>query len=331
MRQIVERVYSTHFYPALQATLTSASNSTSIAWLDALMLIVPAAFAVVLFRDVRRRGWVRGLLSATLRAAVWAAFLALAFLALWGLNYQRLPLSQRLQYDDASVTTDAVRAIAATSVGEVNGLHDDAHAAGFAEPRGIDGALASAFGQALGDLHLPTTIVVGRPKYTLLDWYFRRAGVSAMTDPLFLETLVSSDLLPFERPFVVAHEWSHLAGIADEGDANFVGWLACMRGSAADRYSGWLFLYGELAGSLRGAERAEIAAKLGRGPRDDLRAARERTAQHVSRRVSQAGWRVYDSYLKANRVEAGAASYAQVVRLVAGTRFGENWRPALRQ
>ena len=52
--------------------------------------------------------------------------------------------------------------------------------------------------------------------------------------------------------------------------------------------------------------------------------------RHVSRRVAAAGWRVYDSYLKANRVEAGSASYAQVVRLVAGTTFGDDWRPALR-
>jgi hypothetical protein len=33
-------------------------------------------------------------------------------------------------------------------------------------------------------------------------------------------------------------------------------------------------------------------------------------------------WRVYDRYLKANRIEEGAASYAQVVRLLLGTRLG---------
>jgi hypothetical protein len=32
---------------------------------------------------------------------------------------------------------------------------------------------------------------------------------------------------------------------------------------------------------------------------------------------------VYDRYLKANRIEAGAASYAQVVRLVLGTALGQ--------
>jgi hypothetical protein len=61
--------------------------------------------------------------------------------------------------------------------------------------------------------------------------YFKAAGVEGMTDPFFLETLVAGDLLPFERPFVIAHEWSHLAGFANEGEANFLGWLTCMKGS----------------------------------------------------------------------------------------------------
>jgi hypothetical protein len=331
VRELVDRLYSTHVYPSLQAILTRASNLTSVAWLDLLILIVPIAFAIALIRDVRRRGWLRGLLIGALRGVIWAVVIATVFLAVWGLNYQRLPLSRRLRYDSAAVTTSAVRAIAATSVDEVNRLYAEAHAAGWGDAGAIDPALSMGFVQALGDLRLPTTIVAGRPKRSLLlDWYFRRAGVSGMTDPFFLETLASSDLLPFERPFVVAHEWSHLAGIADEGDANLVGWLACVHGSTADRYSGWLFLYGELAGSLRGPDRADVVARLAPSPRDDLRAVRDRVTRHVSRRISSVGWRVYDTYLKANRVEAGAASYAEVVRLVAGTPFADNWRPALR-
>ena len=44
--------------------------------------------------------------------------------------------------------------------------------------------------------------------------------------------------------------------------------------------------------------------------------------------LSAAGWRVYDRYLKANRVERGAQSYADVVRLVLGTRLGARLTPA---
>ena len=45
-------------------------------------------------------------------------------------------------------------------------------------------------------------------------------------------------------------------------------------------------------------------------------------------RLSAAGWRVYDRYLKANRVERGTQSYADVVRLVLGTRLGARLTPA---
>ena len=70
-----------------------------------------------------------------------------------------------------------------------------------------------------------------------------------------------------------------------------------------------------------------MAASLAAGPRADLRAIRERYARDVNPRVADAGWRVYDSYLKANRVEAGAASYDEVVRLVLGLRV--DGRPVL--
>ena len=329
MRPLVERVYSLHVYPAIQGVLTRASNLTSFAWLDAALLIVPIALLILTIIDMRRRGRIRGLVRGAVRALIASVAVALAFVLTWGLNYQRVPMTDRVRFDAAAVTSDSVRAIAAAAVAESNRLHDAAHD-GRSSDGAVDPVLASAFSRALGDLGLPTGIVVGRPKATLLDWYFRRAGVSGMTDPIFLETLVASDLLPFERPFVVAHEWSHLAGIADEGDANFAGWLSCLRGSPEHRYSGWLFLYGELAASLGRDDRAAVAAKLQPGPREDLRAIRERNARQVSPRVATAGWRVYDSYLKANRVEAGAASYAHVVRLVAGTTFSAEWRPELR-
>ncbi len=175
-----------------------------------------------------------------------------------------------------------------------------------------------------------TAPVAARPKVTLFDLYFRRAGVEGMTDPYFLETLVQRDLLPFERSFVIAHEWSHLAGFADESEANFVGWLTCLRGSVANQYSGWLFLYNELSRVVRARDRGPLAAALAPGPRADLIAIADRYRRQVNPHVSAAGWRVYDRYLKANRVAAGTASYDQVVRLVLGVRFGPDWTPRLR-
>src|SRR5690606_39996891 len=49
--------------------------------------------------------------------------------------------------------------------------------------------------------------VPGRLKRSLLGFYFRWASIDGMVNPFGLEVLRNPDLLPFERPFVAAHEW----------------------------------------------------------------------------------------------------------------------------
>jgi len=320
----VERQYSTLVYLDVQRLLTSASNRAPFALIDLAIAILAAGWIALAVRDVRRSSsWLRALAPVVVRTIVWCAAGYLVFVAAWGLNYRRERFVDRLPYDESKVTAVAALTAARATVDRLNWLHSSAHASGWPPANAVDPALAAAFGRALVDVRLPAAIVFARPKQTILNPYFRRAGVDGMTDPFFLETLVASNALPFERPFIVAHEWSHLAGVADEGEANFVGWLACGRGNRSAQYSGALFFYRELAQTLRGRERADLAAALGPGPREDLRAIRERFERDVSPRVSSVGWRVYDSYLKANRVEAGAASYAEVVKLVLGVRIDD--------
>jgi hypothetical protein len=327
---LVERVYSTWLYAAAQPWITRASNAAPVALFDLLVAAVLAAWIVTVCRDLARRStWLRALGAVAARTLVWSSALYLCFLLGWGLNYRRVPLAERLQFDAARVSADAARDLALVAADQLNTLYSPAHAAGQAGGH-EEASLAGAFARAQRDLGAARLAAPARPKPTMLNPYLRRAGVAGMTDPFFLETLIAGDLLPFERPFVVAHEWSHLAGIADEGEANFAGWLICLRGAPSERYSGWLFLFGELSRAARDTDRTIVLARLAAGPLDDLRAIARRIQQQVSPRLSAAGWRVYDQYLKANRVEHGAASYAEVVKLVLGVHFEAAWVPQQR-
>jgi hypothetical protein len=327
--RIVEEYYSTPIYPAAQTLITRASNLVPIALFDVLIVALAGGWIAWTLQTVTRRtSWLRALAGIGVRTVVWAAALYMVFACVWGLNYRRIPLVEKLPFDAARVTPEAARDLARIAVGEINSLYAAAHAAlPDSAPSQVDATLAAAFAGAQRDLGAARLATPARPKSTILDLYFERAGVAGMTDPFFLETLIADDLLPVERPFVVAHEWSHLAGITDEGEANFAGWLTCLRGAPAHRYSGWLFLFGELSRAMRGADRVVVVAGLAPGPRDDLRAIARRIEQHVNPRVATVGWRVYDEYLKANRIERGAASYAEVVKLVLGVRFDEAWVP----
>ncbi len=320
---VVESVYSNGLFPPLQRAVTTVSNLTPLPLFDVIVAGAAAWWGWQLtrrWRERRRLGLGGVALRVLLQTATLSAAIYLAFLTFWGWNYQRRQLLETLPFDRAGVSTAALRQLADTAVARANALYGAAHRDGWvAAGPTIDRRLAEGFWAAQRDLGGRRPIVPGRPKRTLFDAYFTRAGVAGMTDPFFLETFVASDLLAFERPHVIAHEWAHLAGYNDEGDANFVGWLACLKSGVPQQYSGWLFLYSEVSAALDRTELRRVSATLADGPRDDLRAIRARLEAHVNRRVSAVGWQVYDQYLKANRVEEGRRSYSQVVTLVLGT------------
>jgi hypothetical protein len=324
-RWLIEHAYSNGFYAVIQPLITFSSNVAGVSLLDGLAIGTLTLFVALAVRDLRSNSLVRASVATIVRGAAWSAAFYLAFLVVWGFNYRRERLAERLTFDASAVTPAAALRLAATTVDRLNALHSSAHAEGWLPATTIDPSLAGAFDRVTAKLDSTMRVVVGRPKHSLLDWYFRRAGVSGMTDPFFLETLVAGDLLPFERPAVIAHEWAHLAGIADEGEANAVGWFICLRASAASQYSGWLFMYGEVMRALPPADRPALTSRLAAGPRTDLRAIRDRVAANINPEISAAGWRVYDSYLKANRVEAGTRSYDEVLRLALGLRLFQNY------
>jgi hypothetical protein len=215
-------------------------------------------------------------------------------------------------------------------VDEINTLYPAAHQPGVSGNEWQDPSLRRAFAMAQAMLSDGPTAVPGRLKSTALGTWFRWTSVDGMVDPFALEVLVNPDLLPFERPFVAAHEWSHLAGYADEAEANFVGWLTCVRASPSHQYSGWFYLYWQITGEVNADERGRLNMALAEGPRRDVNAVILRLRRGQIPALQRASWQVYDQYLKANRVEAGVRSYGEVVTLVLRARFAPEWVPVRR-
>ena len=320
----VERVYSRGIYPRLQPVLTRASNSVPFACLDVAVAGLIIYLLRAFWRDHRRAGARAALAGGAVRLLIVIAAIYLGFIATWGLNYRRVPLEAKLRFDPTRVTSASARTLAAMAVERVNAGHAEAHASPF-QAHALERAFAETQ-RLLGAAHLAA---VGRPKPSLATWYFRRAAIDGMTVPVFLEIIVNPDVLPVERPTVLAHDWAHLAGYADESEANFVAWVSALRSQdAAARYSAWLDAYRLAAGVLPRAERATLPA-LDAGPRQDLRdiAARYARASPVVRAAARG---VYDSYLRANRIDEGIANYDLVLRLVLGSEFEGNWEPRLK-
>jgi hypothetical protein len=317
----VEAFYARPVFPLIQGVVTFVTNLFPFAVLD---VMIAMTVLLVIYRLVRLT---RVALTDDVVDAIWegvkrvlrfSAAVVIVFVVFWGFNYRREPLElvvgqappptvQVLESTiaDANALATSVRP-RATARGEENLTYEI-----LAE------RLRRPMATALLRLRRPGLAVPGRPKYSLIVTpFFRWASVTGMINPLALETVVDPDLLPTERPYVLAHEWAHLAGLADEAEASAVGWLACMNGGPALAYSANLYLIAEAAGGLPPNARRAALAKLNDGVKADLNAIADRALQVQKPSVERAASKVYDGYLRANRVEDGAASYARAVRLI---------------
>jgi hypothetical protein len=135
-----------------------------------------------------------------------------------------------------------------------------------------------------------------------------------MFNPFGQEALVTVPLLAIERPVIVMHEIAHFMGYANEGEANFIAFVAAIHSSQPmTRYSGWLYMWQYLR--TRGAD-----GLLDPGPRADLQRIDERRREEQVEWISRAGDRTLDTFLRANRVRGGTRSYSEMVSLAVGTR-----------
>lgn len=334
----IEYAYSRGMYPYIQRVMTAVSNRTPWALMDGLLA---AAALYVVWRLARA---VAAMRERSAGSALWefarrlvraSALIAIVFLVVWGLNYRRVPLERALRGEgQATVAPDEIQALAERAVA---GSRDTRPPnPGTPTPDGesrdsliaLAARLAGPFQEALRQLGYPVVTVMGRPKVSrILTPFFTAAGVTGMVNPLVLESIVHAELLPFERPMVLAHEWAHLAGVADEADASAVAWLACTLAGGDLAYSAHVFVVIETSAALPRPVWRDLRARLDPGVVSDLQAL---TARLTKQRpiVRDTAFKVYDGYLKSNSVADGVRSYSRVLRVLAAlaTRYPSSSR-----
>jgi hypothetical protein len=316
----VEALYSSGVYPGWQRAATTVTNVLPFAAFDVVLAAAVAALVGATIRVWRRAagGRWRRAGDALLAALAVASGLYLWFLVAWGFNYQRIPIAARVGLDRARATPDRLAAFADETVDELNRLRPIAHAQPWPDRPALVETLRPAFRAALPRVGVRDDVVGGTPKWSVLQPYFRWAGIDGVTNPFLPEVVVNHDLLPMEWAFTLAHEWGHLAGLAHEAEASYAGWLACQAGTDQSRYSARLWAFGHVFAVSSRERQIELLSRLDEGPKGDLRAIARRTAQSV-RVVRRVSWATYDRYLKSNRVSEGLQSYdGAIVLILAG-------------
>lgn len=313
----VEGVYANGIFAALNRAFVPLANGVPFAVGDVEAIVALALLAGCWTAGLRRRIPARRLLAHTLGAAAVGVVL---FEVLWGWNYRRPTVVARVAYDAARVDDASVAAFGERIVAILNADVAAAHAERLDREK-----LRAAFAPLAARLGDRWDVALTVPKTTIAQPYYDAAGVGGQYSPFAFETLLNASFLPFEVPRALAHEWAHVAGFTDEGDANYIGTLACLRSNdPLLRYSGAFWTYGELPAAVR--ERLRLDPRVSA----DFEASRRRFLRHYVPQLFALQWRFYDRFLRVNRVAGGVASYGYFLRLLVGTPLDGDGLPLLR-
>ncbi len=321
----IERAYVNGAYPQWEhiALAITAPFPWSLGDLAALVGVGAIVWEIVVFVRKRARRAV-DVATLLLNCAAILGIYAVWFELSWGWNYARAPLESRMQFDPARVTPGSAAALRGRAMAQMNALAAAAHerAAIPLDMAALQSAWLPAV-QRAGDAWMPN---VGAAKPTIADPFMLATGTSGFINPFTLNVAMASDLLWFERPFDLAHEWSHDAAYAREDEANYLAIVTCLRSpDPAVRYAGWFELFLYLPQKRRYAHHEFVSLVW-----QDFAALRKRDARHINVMLAHWTWRTYNVYLKSNRIASGIANYDEVTRLMLGIPLDAQGLPVAR-
>jgi len=316
-RSFLDGAYINSFYAAVQPAITGFTNRLPFAAADALMVATVAGLIAFWISAFRAERGLRTVLRVAIGTAALAAAFYIWFLVAWGWNYLRPGFATTLPRESAPLDFRQLLQLEQRIVVSLNAAAPPALAEN--ERRAdLAAAMLRARLRTLSSLGIERAVTQTVPKRTLLDPYFDSVGISGMFFPLTFETLLASDLLWFEYPFTLEHEWGHVAGIARESDANFVAAIATLGSrDAVVRYSGLLMVYESLP-------RTSADRGLSKLVLDDYAAIRRRDSRRVNPSIAKLAWNTYDRYLKSQHVRSGVVNYSEYVHLLLETTLGRS-------
>lgn len=265
------------------------------------------------------------------RVAGLTGALLLLFYPLWGLNYARAPIDERLGIvSDQTIDRDELVALTRLAAQRTSAayreIHDGSSDAG-APTSGLAHPVATSRALEVGWRRVADALAMGE---TAEGRYgpVKTLGVTSLIDALDVagiyvpftgEANVSAAQPDLSFPAVAAHEQAHQRGVARENEATFAGLLAAVHADdPLSRYSGWARILRTLRQDLVRVDPEawqEIGGALLPGVLRDWRDYNDylRESRSPAGAVATAA---NDAYLRAHGVPGGVESYGRVTTLL---------------
>jgi len=315
-----ESWYGGNIYPSVRPILDELHLPIPGLFLSiGLVLLILMTCFFIAFRKAK-------IWTALKYVAVLIAVLLTSFYWLWGFNYSRPDIVDRMGYNEMIPDTswlfgesenvinrlNELRSM--ESLGYIGSLSREEIIKKNLDVTELNSELEKILPSFKYNQKVKTNLHFIRPDGTLLHW-----STAGIYWPFTGESNVDSGVHYLKKPVTITHELAHAHGLTSEGDCNFVAYLACVQSDQPlYEYSAHLSYIGYLLRDILnncGQNRLnEFYDKMDQAVIDDRRSIYEQHDQY-SDYMPELRNKIYDLFLKSQGVKGGIESYNYFVRL----------------
>lgn len=307
--------YANNLYPIISASLSWVSSFTSISIQDFALVGIFTLAVWGVITAVRRKWRIKRLLKYEATIVLWTY---VWFYIGWCTNYSRSSIYMRTNTEYIDYEEERFVEFVKEFIDNINRTWTKDCEEDFyvteKEMKDFYAAVPKRFG-------LSTPREWQHPKTTMFNSVYSSVGILGFMEPLFSESCLNKDLPPLQRPFVHAHEYSHLLGISSEAECNWWAYNACIHSkSRAVQYSGYLSILPYVMSNARvllDTEKYEMIMENIRPEVleeiNDLHKYWRDKQSPMFRKIHE---QVYDIFLKGNNIPSGRKNYSDVVGMI---------------
>lgn len=308
--------YATCLYPTFSAGLSAVSGLFPFSLEEILVVTVVvwllgySLYARICYRE-KVRTIIRREVEVLLALYCW-------FYLGWGNNYYRQDFfrrsqTERVEYDEQRFRDFLTMYVDSLNASYLPSVDFSADSLEY-EMKVLYAQVPSRFG-----LSVPRDWQ--HPKRVLFNSLYSGVGVLGYMGPFFAESQLNAELLPIQYPFTYIHEYAHLLGVSNEAEANFWAYQICVRSvSPAVRYSGYFgllpYVAVNAASVLSESDYRDFLDTIRPEVLGQWKEKSKYWEERYSPLVGAVQRKMYDWFLKGNKISEGHKNYAQVVEMI---------------